>query len=78
MKTPVSVVVEVLHLLSEGSGVNSVCRLKRVTADSMRVWLSKASDHGQELSAYLQTNLHLTQCQMDEFLGSPSFSVVEI
>jgi len=67
MKTPVSVVLEVLQLLSEGSGVNSVCRLKGVTADSMRVWLSKASDHSQELSAYLQTNLHLTQCQIDEF-----------
>ena len=60
-------VVEVLMLLAEGMGVNAVCRVKGVTADSMRSWLTKASDHVEEISVYLQTDMHLTQCQIDEF-----------
>lgn len=67
LKTPVKVVVEVLKLLAEGMGVNAVCRVKGVTADSMRSWLAKASDHVEEISAYLQKEMHLTQCQIDEF-----------
>ena len=67
LKTPVRVVVEVLMLLSEGMGVNAVCRVKGVTADSIRVWLKKASAHVQEISVYLQKDMHLTQCQIDEF-----------
>lgn len=61
------VVVEVLNLLAEGIGTNAVCRVKGVTADSIRSWLTKASDHVEEISAYLQREMHLTQCQIDEF-----------
>ena len=60
-------VVEVLMLLAEGMGVNAVCRVKGVTADSMRSWLTKASDHVEEIRVYLQEEMHLTQCQIDEF-----------
>ena len=67
LKTPVRVVVEVLMLLAEGMGVNAVCRVKGVTADSMRSWLTKASDHVEEIRVYLQEEMHLTQCQIDEF-----------
>ena len=60
-------VVEVLMLLAEGMEVNAVCRVKGVTADSMRSWLTKASDHVEEIRVYLQAEMHLTQCQIDEF-----------
>ena len=66
-KTPVRVVIEVLMLLAEGMGVNAVCRVKGVTADSMATWLMKASDHVDEISTYLKVEMRLTQCQIDEF-----------
>jgi len=67
LKTPARVVVEVLMLLAEGMGVNAVCRVKGVTADSMRTWLTKVSDHVQEISVYSRRETRLTQCQIDEF-----------
>ena len=67
LKTPVKVVIEVLMLLAEGVGVNAICRVKGVTADSIRSWLSKVSDHVEEISVYLQAEMSLTQCQIDEF-----------
>ena len=43
LKTPVKEVIEALMLLSEGMGVNAVCRVKGVTADSLASWLLKAA-----------------------------------
>ena len=54
-------------LLSRRHGVNAVCSVKGVTADSTRSWLTKASDHVEEISVYLQAEMYLTQCQIDEF-----------
>ena len=56
-----------LKLLSEGMGVPAVCRSTGVTADSIRSWTLRAAQHVNELSAYLQQDMHLTQCQIDEF-----------
>ena len=56
-----------LDALSRRHGdVNAVCCVKGVMADSMRSWLTKASDHVEEISVYLQSEMHLTQCQIDE------------
>ena len=66
LKTPVRVVVEVLILLAEGMGVNAVCRVKGVTADSMRTWLTKVSDHVEEISIHSRKETRLTQSE-----GSP-------
>jgi hypothetical protein len=38
-----------------------------VTADSVLDWVVKAADHVNELSVYLKGEMHLTQCQIDEF-----------
>ena len=54
-------------LLAEGMGVNAVCRVKGVTADSIAIWLMKPSDHVHEISTHLKGEMHLTQCQIDEF-----------
>ena len=67
MKTPVETILSVLKLLSEGMGVPAVCRSTGVTADSIRSWILRATQHVNELSAYLQQDMHLTQCQIDEF-----------
>lgn len=67
LKTPVKVVIEVLLLLSEGMGVNAVCRAKGVTADAISGWILKAGKHVREVTQYLEGGMHLTQCQIDEF-----------
>lgn len=67
LKAPVSLVLEVLRLLSEGMGLRAVCRTKEVTPDAVGAWLLKAAKHVQEVTIYLERALHLTQCQIDEF-----------
>jgi len=67
LKKPLDIVLKTLKLLSEGMGLRAVCRSMNVTADSALVWIVKAADHVNELSAYLQGEMHLTQCQIDEF-----------
>ena len=67
LKAPVSLVLEVLRLLSEGMGLRAVCRIKEVTPDAVGTWLLKAAKHVQEVTIYLEREMHLTQCQIDEF-----------
>ncbi len=67
LKSPVSLVLEVLKLLSEGIGLRAVCRSKGVSHETVSSWVLKAARHVNELTVYLETNMHLTQCQIDEF-----------
>ena len=67
LKAPVLLVLEVLRLLSEGMGLRAVCRTKGVTPDAVGSWLLKAAEHVHEVTVYLETSMHLTQCQIDEF-----------
>ena len=77
LKAPVSLVLEVLRLLSEGMGLRAVCRIKEVTPDAVGTWLLKAAKHVQEVTIYLERALHLTQCQIDEFWSYISPFAVE-
>jgi hypothetical protein len=67
LKAPVSLVLEVLKLLSEGMGIRGVSRSKGVTTDAISAWVLKASKHINEVTVYLERDMHLTQCQIDEF-----------
>ncbi len=67
LKASVSLVLEVLRLLAEGMGLRAVCRIKGVTPDAVGSWLLKASAHVKEVTLYLERDMHLTQCQIDEF-----------
>jgi hypothetical protein len=67
LKKPFDTILETLKLLSEGMGLRAVCRSKSVTADAVLDWVVKTADHVTELSAYLKGEMHLTQCQIDEF-----------
>lgn len=67
LKTEVRLVLDCLLLLSEGTGVNAVCRLKGVSDYSLRSWIQKAAQHLNEVSFYLKEEMHLEQCQIDEF-----------
>jgi transposase-like protein len=67
LKSPVPLVLEVLKLLSEGIGLRAVCRAKSVSHETVSAWVLKAAQHVNEVTVYLETNMHLTQCQIDEF-----------
>ena len=56
-----------LKLLSEGMGIRAVSRSKGVTTDAISAWVRKAADHINELTVCLERDMHLTQCQIDEF-----------
>ena len=67
LKAPVSLILEVLKLLSEGMGLRAVSRSKGVTTDAISAWVLKAAKHVNEVTVYLERDMHLTQCQIDEF-----------
>jgi len=67
LKKPVSLVLEVLIMLSEGMGVNAIYRIKGVKSETISNWIIKASKHVEAFSSYLKQNMRLTQCQIDEF-----------
>lgn len=67
LKSPISLVLEVLWLLAEGMGLRAVCRTKGITTDAVGEWIVKAAAHVNEVSIYLEREMHLTQCQIDEF-----------
>lgn len=67
LKTPVKEVIAVLMLLSEGLGVNALCRVKGITADAIGPWLIKAAKHVNEITIYLERDRHLEQGPIDEF-----------
>jgi len=54
-------------LLSEGMGLRAVCRSKGVTPDAASAWVQKAATHINEITVYLERDMPLTQCQIDEF-----------
>jgi len=67
LKAPVSLILEVLKLLSEGMGLRAVSRSTGVTTDAISTWVMKAAHHVNEITIYLERDMHLTQCQIDEF-----------
>ena len=67
LKAPVSLVLEVLKLLSEGMGLRAVCRSKGVTTDAASAWVLKAAEPVNEVTVYLERDMHLSQGQIDEF-----------
>jgi hypothetical protein len=67
LKAPAPLILEVLKLLSEGMGLRAACRTKGVTPDAARAWVLKAAAHVTEVTVYLEREMHLTQCQIDEF-----------
>ncbi len=54
LRTPIDKIVSVLLLLSNGMGMNAVCKHESVTGDSVRNWIVLASNHMEELSNYFQ------------------------
>ncbi len=62
-------------------GLRAVCRSKGVTTDAASAWVLKAAEHVNEVTVYLERDMHVSQCQIDEFwsyifkLDSRKFSI---
>lgn len=67
LKTPLEIVISTLMLLVGGMGLNSTCKQKGVTADSVLSWIKKAGNHAEEFTDYMTQNMNLDQIQIDEF-----------
>jgi len=67
LRTPIDKVVKVLLCLTRGMGLNNTCREEKVTADSVLSWITKAAQHSNEFTHYMQQEMHLEQVQIDEF-----------
>jgi transposase-like protein len=52
LKTPLSRIVEILQALNEGLGVNAVCRLFRLSKNSLYRWQERLSDLKPTLLLY--------------------------
>jgi len=66
LKTPQETVYRALKALAEGLGIRATARVFEVEADTVLLWLRRAGQHSEKVSAYLMRNLHVEQAQMDE------------
>jgi len=67
LKTPIDKILRVLICLTEGMGIQAIRRAEGVHNETIQDWISRASEHTELVTSYLQKNMHLTQCQIDEF-----------
>jgi hypothetical protein len=67
LRTDIRVVIDCLLRLSGGTGSNELSRQTGITTDSLRKWTVLASIQMEQFSAYMQSNMHLEQVQIDEF-----------
>jgi len=67
LKTPIEKIMKVLISLSEGMGIRAVRRTEGVCNTTIDKWILRASEHIELVSQHLQKDMHLTQCQIDEF-----------
>lgn len=66
LKTPAETVYRALTALAEGVSIRSVARIFGERPETILLWLRRAGEHSQQVSAYLLRNLHVSQAQLDE------------
>ena len=66
LKTPEETVYRALHCLCENMGIRATARVFGVKPDTILLWLRRAGEHCEKVSAYLMRNLHVEQAQLDE------------
>jgi len=65
--SPDDKVMKTLQLLAEGNGIRASARIMGVSTNTVTRWLAVASQHVKEVNDYLMRNLHVEECQLDEF-----------
>jgi IS1 family transposase len=66
LKTPQETVYRALHSLCENMGIRAAARVFEVKPDTILLWLRRAGEHCEKVSAYLMRNLHVEQAQLEE------------
>lgn len=67
LRSPDDKVLKTLQLLAEGNGVRASARIMEVSTNTITRWLACASQHAEEVNNYLMRDLHVEECQLDEF-----------
>jgi transposase-like protein len=65
LRTPREKVLTALTMVAEGGGIRATGRAVGVDKDTIQRWVERAGKHAEEVSAYLMTERHLSQAQVD-------------
>jgi transposase-like protein len=65
LRTPREKVLTALKMIAEGGGIRATGRAVGVDKDTVQRWIERAGKHAEEVSAYLITERHLSQAQVD-------------
>lgn len=63
--TPREKVLTALSMIAENCGIRATGRAVGVDKDTVQRWIERAGKHAEEVSAYLITERHLSQAQVD-------------
>jgi hypothetical protein len=50
-------------------GIRAAVRVFEVKPDTILLWLRRAGEHCEKVSAYLMRNLHVEQAQLEKYLA---------
>ena len=56
----------VVRALAEGNSLRATARIVQIDKDTACDWLDRAAQHCRLVMLYLWSNLHVTECQLDE------------
>lgn len=56
----------VVRALAEGNSLRATARIVQIDKDTACDWLDRAAQHSRLVMLYLWSNLHVTECQLDE------------
>lgn len=67
LRSDKSLIIGVLKDLSEGKGHRAIQRTTGVGFETQKRWLLRAASHVDQISSYLERDMHLERIQIDEF-----------
>jgi transposase-like protein len=67
MQTPDEKIIQTLRCLVEGNGIRGTARIMGMSKDTVMKIVRLCGEHCKELHDYFVRNLHIDECQLDEF-----------
>ena len=67
LQIPEKKIIQMLQCLVEGNGIRATGRIMEIDKDTVPRILRRCSEHCEELHDYFVRNLHIEECQLDEF-----------
>jgi len=67
MITPEEKIIQTLQCVVEGNGTRGTARIMGMGKDTVTKIIRLCGEHCEELHEYFVRNLHIEECQLDEF-----------